>query len=142
MAEWTGSFGSSGSPELRIKISGMVGDGVEFAAIIDTGFTGFLSMPLVAAFPLGLLLFGTMNLVLADGSTSFRLTGYGSISVEGEKKAGIIILEPASGEVLVGMEFLKRFGKTLVVAPGTVTLVDGPPPSPAAPAAAPPSDSS
>ena len=100
MAEWTGSFGSSGSPELKVKISGMVGDGVEFTAIIDTGFTGFLSMPLVAAFPLGLLLFGTMNLVLADGSTSFRLTAYGSISVEAEKKSGIIVLEPASGEVL------------------------------------------
>ncbi len=69
MAEWTGSFGSSSSPELKIKISGMVGDGAEFSAIIDTGFTGFLSMPLVDAFPLGLLLFGTMNLVLADCST-------------------------------------------------------------------------
>src|SRR3989304_10638960 len=91
MAEWTGSFGSSGSPELKVKISGMVGGGVDFAAIIDTGFTGFLSMPLVAAFPLGLLLFGTMNLVLADGSTSFRLTAYGSISVEAEKKSGIIV---------------------------------------------------
>ena len=134
MAEWTGSFGSSGSPELKVKISGMVGDGVEFTAIIDTGFTGFLSMPLVAAFPLGLLLFGTMNLVLADGSTSFRLTAYGSISVEAEKKSGIIVLEPASGEVLVGMEFLKRFGKALVVVPGanTVSLIDAPPPPPAA----------
>jgi len=137
---WTGSFGSSGSPELKIRISGVVGEGAEFAAIIDTGFTGFLSMPLVEAFPLGLLLFGTMNLVLADGSTSFRLTGYGTITVEGEKQNGVIVLEPASGEVLIGMEFLKRFNKTLVVVPGTsVVLLDLPPPAvpPAAPAAQP-----
>lgn len=129
MPAWTGSFGSSGSPELKIRISGMIGDGAEFNAVIDTGFTGFLSMPLTEAFPLGLLLFGTMNLVLADGSTSFRLTAYGSITIEDEKKSGIIVLEPSSGELLVGMDFLKRFNKTLLVsagAVGVVTLFDTP----------------
>lgn len=131
MAKWTGSFASSGSPVVKITISGLIGPGREFDAIFDTGFTGFLSMPLVDAFPLGLLLYGTMNLVLADGSTSFRLTAFGKVTVEGDSQSGIIVLEPSSGEVLAGMELLRKFGKALTVSPttNTVSFVDSSPPA-------------
>jgi len=134
----TGSFDNSGTPVVRISITGAFPDrSQEFHAKIGTGFTGFLSMPLVKAFPLAMILFGTMTLILADGSTAFRL---GGVTLGGVTKYGIVVLEPSFEEVLLGMDFLKKFGKTLRVSPGrdAVLLIDDadmtPPAGPPAPA--------
>jgi len=127
MPAWTGSFGKSGSPSLRITIAGVFRDSrQEFDAVLDTGFTGFIAMPLIQAFPLGLILFGTTTVVLADGSTSYRLTAFCTASVGEHEEPGVVILEPVSTQVLIGMDFLKRFKKGLVVSPGLglVALVD------------------
>ncbi len=72
-------------------------------------------MPIVRAFPLGLILTGTTSVILADGSTAPKLTALGTVTVDTESKAGIILLAPASNEILLGMEFLKTFGKVLLV---------------------------
>jgi predicted aspartyl protease len=115
MPTWIGSFNPLGSPTLKIKITGALGTQQEFEAIIDTGFSGFLSMPTVRAFPLGLILYGTTKVVLADGGVAFKYTALGSITVNTESAAGIIILEPNSTDFLIGMDFLMRFKKTLFV---------------------------
>jgi predicted aspartyl protease len=127
----TGYFDSSGSPKLRIRIGGVV-TGTEriFDAIIDTGFTGFVSMPLVDAFPLGLILMGTTNIVLADHTTQTRLTAWGTAALEsGESAVGVVILEWQQGDVLLGMEFLRTLDKGLLLAPHTnlVELINDPP---------------
>ena len=44
--------------------------GKEFPAIIDTGYTGFLQMPLEAGQTLGLDPFGTTDQETADGSVN------------------------------------------------------------------------
>jgi predicted aspartyl protease len=119
MPLWTGSFNKSGSPTIKVTIAGpLPGSGQEFEAIVDTGFTGFVSMPIVQAFPLGLILAGTTSVLLADGSTVPKLMAYGMATVEGEKKAGVILLAAGSSEILVGMEFLKTFGKVLLIHQG------------------------
>jgi predicted aspartyl protease len=127
MASQTGFFAKSGSPAIQITVSGAVpGLSKQFDATIDTGFTGFLSIPLVKAFPLGLLLFSTVKVVLADGSTNLRLTAYGAVLIGSEARSGVIILEPNSDELLIGMHLLKEFGKRLTVCPttGLVELAD------------------
>ncbi|HEY6242590.1 MAG TPA: hypothetical protein VIX17_01510 [Pyrinomonadaceae bacterium] len=115
MPTWIGSFNPLGSPTLKIKITGALGTQQDFEAIIDTGFSGFLSMPTVRAFPLGLILYGTTRVILADGGVAFKYTALGSVTVEAESAAGIIILEPNSTDFLVGMDFLTKFKKTLFV---------------------------
>ena len=63
----TGYFDKIGNPCLKFHLAGVHHDipGLEFEAVIDTGFTGFLVLPMVQAFPLGLPLHGTTSATLA-----------------------------------------------------------------------------
>lgn len=120
---WTGSFGKSGSPVLKVTVAGPLNPGQEFEAVLDTGFTGFLSMPLLQALPLGLVLYGTTTIVLADGSQGYRLTAKGQVTVGGESRIGVVILEPNSNEPLLGMAFLRQFVMVLYLSTAHVILV-------------------
>jgi predicted aspartyl protease len=116
MATATGFFDNSGSPAVSIGISGAIQQQpADFNALIDTGFSGFISMPMVKAFPLGLILSGTVSVVLADGSSAYRITASGTVWLGADRQSGEIILETGTGEVLLGMEFLRTFRKRLIV---------------------------
>jgi hypothetical protein len=75
---------------------------------------------------------GTTALVLADGKTIVRLTALGEVVVQGQSQIGVIVLDPGSTDVLVGIEFLESFKKTLIISPGKkiVELVDDRPEPP------------
>jgi clan AA aspartic protease len=109
-----------------VKISGPFTNGLEYDAVLDTGFTGFVSIPLSEAIRLGLVLYGTTSVSFANGETSFPLTASGKVSVQAEEKIGVAILEWDSTEVLLGMAFLRQFGKVLLVTKNTVVLEDEP----------------
>jgi predicted aspartyl protease len=82
MSALTGSFDKIGNPIVTISVRGVfTGGKKEFEAVIDTGFTGFLQMPLFEAFPLGLVLAGTTSVTLADGSASPRLMAIGTVTI-------------------------------------------------------------
>jgi predicted aspartyl protease len=125
MAHWTGYQLSNTSPALKVKICG-AGTEQEFEAIIDTGFTGFVSMPLTWTFPLGLMLLGSIESQYADGNVGSTLAFSGYVIVGTERREGIITLEPNSNFVLLGMAFLRLFKRALYVNPndGTVLLMD------------------
>lgn len=116
MSSWTGIIDPSGSPRIRISVYGInQGFAREFDALVDTGFSGFLSMHMVQAFPLGLVLSGTTKITLADGSQVTNLTTVGVISIGGEQQSGIILLENNPCDILVGMDFLRAFHRVLLV---------------------------
>jgi predicted aspartyl protease len=123
----TGYLDASGHPHVKVRIWGIAEQfAQEFEAMIDTGFTGFLSMPITAAFPLGITLFGTTSYMLADGSISPKLLGWGTVAMGDERALGTIVLESKSNGLLLGMEFLKKLNKALLVGSRGVVLVDHP----------------
>ena len=98
----------------------------EFDALIDTGFTGFLMLPLTAALPLGLTLLGTSTYTLADGSTSTNLIAFGTVSYEGQDISGPISLENNSSctDVLLGMDYIRQSKQMLIVCEVGAVLLD------------------
>ena len=114
-----------GHPSLKISVHGIHADLKEdFEAMIDTGFTGFLMMPIMSALPLGLTLMGTSNYTLADNSTSAKLLAIGTVTFNEEAVSGVIVLESNQCGLLLGMDFLRRAKKSLIVSINGVVLVD------------------
>jgi predicted aspartyl protease len=91
-----GSLDSSHCPTIAIAVSASDRPSEFFDALIDTGFTGFVQLPVRRARELGLTPRAASEIEYADG------------------------------QVIVGVEFLRVFQKTFVlsITPGLVLLVD------------------
>lgn len=98
--------------------------GLEFEGIIDTGFSGFLHIPFNHAFSLRLPLEGTVTSVLADGSKVANITALAQTTFGGKTVVGAVALAPSSQDILVGMDFLRRFKLGLVMVSNLILLVD------------------
>ena len=112
-----GHYDERGNACLKLHMHGVRHEppGVEFEAIIDTGFTGFIQLPLSEALSLSLPLEGTNSVTLADGSALVMLTALAQVTLLGRTEVGVILLSMSSNDILVGMDFLRRFERTLVV---------------------------
>jgi hypothetical protein len=75
-------------------------------------------------FPLGLVLAGTAITTLADGTKSYKLTALGEVFVGDERQRGVILLDSGPSDVLIGMELLKAFNKSLFLHEVLVSLID------------------
>eukprot|EP01041_Mallomonas_annulata_P033765 gene33765-56435_t len=54
MSVWNGHFDSKGNPCISIEVFGTNSSPLALDATIDTGFSGFLMMPMLPAMPLGM----------------------------------------------------------------------------------------
>lgn len=125
----TGFYDTNGSRCLNFHLAGAFNRstelfGLKFEAVIDTGFAGFISMPMHSAFPLALPLNGTTPSKLADGSVHEKLSAWGRATIAGRSKWGDVILEPDADEMLIGLEFLQGFGLALVLTKGEILLFE------------------
>ncbi len=108
-----GYFSRNGHPIIPIEVYGYSEKiSLKFEAMLDTGFSGFLSLPLVYAFKVGLILTSTASFTLADGSTEHTLLCFGGIKLNGQKQTGLISVSKGN-DALLGMEFLRKFDKLL-----------------------------
>ncbi|MFY9463159.1 MAG: hypothetical protein WAP52_03165 [Candidatus Sungiibacteriota bacterium] len=106
-----GNLQGNSSPRIAVELYGVLGrpnPPVLFDAIIDTGFTGGISIPVSKALPLGLMLYSTATFTLADNSKENTFLCLGTIRMEDEEQLMIFSLTKGS-DILVGTEFLAAF---------------------------------
>jgi predicted aspartyl protease len=119
-----GTF-SNGQPRIEIQVKGVSGVPKTINAIIDTGFNGYLKLPFLEAFPLGLVLAGVQNNTLADGSSITNLVCKGQVCIDG-KCINTTMDVHKSNIILIGTQLLRELGKkfTLNCEEGLVEISD------------------
>ena len=115
MSNWSGGFDRRGSPTLKIGVSVSLSRLTECEAIIDTGFTGFLLLPLSKLNSFDSVMEEFQLLTLADGTKLIRLRTPATIVVEGENISGIAVIEPDGNDAIIGMKFLRFARRSLHV---------------------------
>ena len=102
------------SPEVPVEVHGLT-DTTKVVAIVDTGYTGFLSVPLAIGLKANLRLMSVGYYTLADGRKVKKLECIGKIRFGGKDLVGIISLSETSDECLLGMQFLEGINMDFMV---------------------------
>ena len=103
-----GTF-NNGQPQIEIQVRGVSEVPRTIIAIIDSGFNGYLKLPFVEAFPLGLILAGVQDSTIADGSVISNLVCKGRVCIDGKCVNTTIDIHKAN-IVLIGTQLLKELG--------------------------------
>lgn len=104
-----------------LTVVSSAGDGVPFDGIVDTGFTGFLTLPHATISQLGLQFEGREQIVLADGRMDLCDVFAGVVLWGTESRQ--ILIEAAATDPLVGMALMRGHDIHIrVVAGGPVTI--------------------
>ena len=102
--------------------------GFNVHAVIDTGFTGFIQIPLMLVAFLNLTILSGLvsSVTLADGSTrKYSLTEV-CASIESEFICELALISPQGSDVLIGMEFLRLDDRALLVYQDSIFLAKKP----------------
>lgn len=116
---WVGKFNELHSPCLTFAIHRERDDErFSFTGILDTGFTGFIQIPLIYAVILGTDInkCAIVKTTFANGTIENNWLKEMSVSVQNERVTGhCSISRHPDSPVLLGMEFLRKFNRVLVV---------------------------
>jgi clan AA aspartic protease len=107
---------------IALEVLGAHGDRAEIEAVIDTGFTGFLTLPADLVRSLSLPLRGSRDVVLADGSV-VGLDVYRGRVVWHDQALPVAVLESEGGP-LVGMALLRGSELRLRAVDGDDVLIE------------------
>lgn len=99
-------FDQASHPVVEITVSGLE-KAATLLALIDTGFDGYLSLPLTIALPLGLKLAYHTPVTLADGSTKEELLFEAKVKL-GRKWQKAMVLINQGSLALLGTKLLEN----------------------------------
>ena len=121
-----GIFNDNDQPLIEIEVKGASGISKKILAIVDSGFNGYLQLPYIEAFPIGLILAGIQSGLVADGSQSSYFVCKGQVCVDGKCIDTTIDIKPTN-IVLLGTKLLKELGKIFILdcANRKVEITDG-----------------
>lgn len=112
---------SENNVRMEVEIQGLYKT-VPYGAIVDTGFTGGLVLPVFIAVDIGLEKVGASTIILADGSMMTLPTFLCKIKI-GSKLTDVVTIIMGS-EILIGMEALKEHRICISSGTGTVVVED------------------
>lgn len=101
---------------VALDVLGHEGRSQRIEAVIDTGFTGYLTLPIDATASLGLPERGSETFMLADGSEAVLPVYRGGVLWHGWERR--IPISQADGGALVGMSLLRGSRLTVEAEPG------------------------
>ncbi len=111
----------SDEARIRLKLKGQRGREQEIEAVIDSGFTGALTLPPALIATLGLRWRSMDRATLADGSTCVFQVYVGKVLWDGKIRS--ILVAEADSDPLVGMRLLRGHELRIQVrARGKVTI--------------------
>jgi clan AA aspartic protease len=121
-----GVIRETGTPMLALKVMGKANTEVTIAGILDTGFDGFLCLPIPVAVSLGLELIDATDTELADGSiVENELIFAGRAEWDG-MVLDVDILLTRSEDALIGTAFLRGYVVRLDYKANTVRIERAP----------------
>jgi len=109
---------SENNVRMEVELQGLYKT-VPYGAVIDTGFTGGLVLPVFIAVDIGLEKVGASTIILADGSMMTLPTFLCKIKI-GSRLSDVVTIIMGS-EILIGMEALKNH--RICISPGTGNVV-------------------
>ena len=116
---WRGHFDQRGNACLRFDVRRQSDQArVTFEGIIDTGFDGFIQIPLVLGAAYGFVAgsLTTTPVGLANGTTQQVPVHAVQVNVAGETQLGVGHFPQERGSpILIGMGFLRRFRRALLI---------------------------
>ena len=117
-----GVVNSAYEPVVTLAVHGPSGQTSEIEAVVDTGFTGFLTVTPALAAELRLDFRGTSRATLADGS-EVTLPAYG-IAVLWDGQPRYVEADAADATPLVGMRMLDRHNLNIEVERGGRVVIE------------------
>lgn len=107
---------------ISLQLQGTSGQVNPEEALVDTGFDGFLTLPLQRIVSLGFPYEGTIKAVLGDGRETALDMFSGTIVWNGQERSVVVLA--AEGSALVGMALLSGSRVTLEVEDGGLVTIE------------------
>jgi clan AA aspartic protease len=118
----TGMVTAAHEAVIQVSVRGPLGPEVQVDAVLDTGFTGFLTLPAPLITALGLPFAGTAQATLGDGSP-VALDVFEATVLWDTRDRPVMVLAAAGG-ALVGMAMLFGYRLTLEGADGGAVQIE------------------